>query len=137
MRRRDEESANLTLRHRVRETKEHSFRLDRHQRVCAYAALRLRPWTLRHLLGMVPDQERVRQTSEKGHVHLDKRASVEPAHLLKGACARQRKSSDYICELQASAWQRSREEFAPHPKAAARNLARTLNPGMEPNRTTK
>lgn len=32
---------------------------------------------------MVPDQERVRQTSEKGHVHLDKRASVEPAHLLK------------------------------------------------------
>jgi hypothetical protein len=41
----DKESSNLTLRHRVSGAKERSYRRDRHQGVCTYAALRLRPQT--------------------------------------------------------------------------------------------
>jgi hypothetical protein len=41
----DKELSNLTLRHRVSGAKECSYRRDRHQGVCTYAALRLRPPT--------------------------------------------------------------------------------------------
>jgi hypothetical protein len=41
----DDESSNLTLRHRVSGAKQRSYHRDRHQGVCTYAALRLRPQT--------------------------------------------------------------------------------------------
>mmetsp|Transcript_9469 Transcript_9469/g.16273 ORF Transcript_9469/g.16273 Transcript_9469/m.16273 type:complete len:206 (-) Transcript_9469:1813-2430(-) len=64
VRRGDKELSNLTLRHCVSGAKERSYRRDQHQGVCTHAALRLRPWTLRHLLGMVPDREQERPPLE-------------------------------------------------------------------------